>query len=267
MLALLVPAATIALTKVDYRYLVPVGLGKGGSGRFILDTGTDQSFVTHRGRAHLKAAGAKPGNDGSLRLTAVTVGNLGVGAVAFLPSEKWEGNAIPEGFDGLLGTDVLARFRVGLDLTGSTMRLWPKSVPLERVRQEWSPSGKSADVPLDMSEIGPFVPVRLDDRVLPMCIDTGTAYTVMSMKSAQALGWKGPYTVRKVQWPDRTVTFSFRSIERLGLGGLTLPTPNWVAAYDGPDDTPLLGTNVLEQVSLLLDFPGKRAYFARRQGS
>ena len=86
--------------------------------------------------------------------------------------------------DGVLGTDVLGRFDIDLDLPNHRMSLYEKGA----CTPEWA--GADAEIKIGRSAANShlFFPVQLDNRRIIATIDTGAQRTTLSVATASAMG-------------------------------------------------------------------------------
>ena len=255
----------IPLHPVSDGYAVDIAYANGAVGRFLLDTGSYATFVTPRGMASLVAAGARRRQDGGVTAT-LKIGGARVVAT-LLPADPKDEHPFDPELDGALGVDLLAGFRMGLDLAdpkAATMRLWPAGTALKEVLREWKGnSQRTAAVPFSLSKDGGYyVRVDLDGTPLLMCVDTGATFSCVPSKIAERLRWKrATKFTHAVTNSGATHALTYYQIDRLALGKFVLPHPVNVGALEGLDDS-LLGIDALAWTRTLLDFAGERAYFA-----
>ena len=155
------------------------GSGDGAPLRLILDTGAERTVLTCRRRARRrKSAGnpvpARPQRRwrwGSLpsreiELTGFTVGGVDI---------PWRRLRVASftlplaSVDGLLGTDVLGKFDVDLDLPNRRMALYEKG----KCTPDWAASNAEIKIGRSAHNDHVFLPVRLDGRNITATIDTG----------------------------------------------------------------------------------------------
>jgi predicted aspartyl protease len=170
--------------------------------------------------------------------------------------------------DGVLGADSLSSFDVDLDLPGHRMVLYEKQTcpgasptwtwPYARIN-----AGRSRGDHL-------FFPVRLDGRAVDAFVDTGSQFTVLSTRAAQALGVTAPVLAR-----DREVTVRGAAAEqlsarvhrfaRLEIGGETIGNSEIVVTDVRLSDADLvLGIDFLKPRRIWLSYGSQQIFLSRR---
>lgn len=90
--------------------------------------------------------------------------------------------------DGVLGTDVLARYFVVLDRAGMRLRLLPPGSDSDREFITWSRAPLTAR-PLKNFDIRFwYLDARFNDRGIPALLDLGAAMTMLNWQAAERLG-------------------------------------------------------------------------------
>jgi len=170
--------------------------------------------------------------------------------------------------DGVLGADTLSSFDVDLDLPGHRMVLYEKqtcpgaapgwSEPYARIG-----AGRSRGDHL-------FFPVRLDGQRVDAFVDTGSQFTVLSTRSALALGVTAAVLAR-----DRVVTVRGAAAEQLSahvhrfsqlaIGAETLRNPEIVVTDVRLSDADLvLGVDFLRSRRIWFSYGSQQIFITRR---
>jgi predicted aspartyl protease len=164
----------------------------------LLDTGAEATVLTPAAAQRIGAhyARVKLGRQmhgitgdipaGELELRSFTIGGVEVPGkrVRVAPIEIV--NALSGPLDGVLGTDTLSSFDIDLDLPGRRMTLYQEqscaaaspawAQPYVRIAAGRSPSNRL------------YFPVQLDGRRITALFDTGAQFSVLSTRTALALG-------------------------------------------------------------------------------
>ena len=164
----------------------------------LLDTGAEATVLTPAAAQRIGAqhAGVKLGRQmhgitgdipaGELELGSFTIGGVEVPRkrVRVAPIEIV--NALSGPLDGVLGADTLSSFDIDLDLPGRRVTLYRGqscaaaspawAQPYARIAAGRSPSNRL------------YFPVQLDGRRISALFDTGAQFSVLSTRTARALG-------------------------------------------------------------------------------
>jgi predicted aspartyl protease len=159
--------------------------------RFVIDTAATSTSVLPRLRAampgSMKVAGSQSlnGAAGQTQIQTLTLGQLAVDGRTFKGLEAF---ALPPspvdalGVDGVLGTDVIARYVVEMDIPGRSWRMVDRTTP-EMLR------GMHAPVPITLDEgLTPLLSVTIDGVAIPAVLDTGAKGTIINWAAARLLG-------------------------------------------------------------------------------
>jgi predicted aspartyl protease len=258
-----VPGKPIALEITSGFALVTVSANR-GSLRLILDTGAERTVLAV---SAAERVGAKPpqiqfrrsltGVAGSLPGSEVEFDNFSVGGVAI----PWQRAMIAEvamplsSVDGVLGTDVLSRFDIDLDLPNRRMSLYEKGA----CTPDWA--GPSAEIKIGRSVYNThlFFPVQLDGRRITATIDTGAQRTTLSTATAHAMGITDAMLARNP--PVQTRGFGgghlasrVHQFDSLTVGSIRLSKPQIVVTN--------LGMDFLQSRRLFLSYAGFRMFLA-----
>ncbi len=171
--------------------LVPATVG-GEPAALVLDTGSADMLVTPgaAARLHLAPDPARRtrvlGTGGASDVPNVVMARLDLGGAA-IPPRSVPMEALPPVVpaDGLLGTAVLERFDVELDLVIGVVRLWSlRDCPLDRVAM---PVPFTA-VPLQIVNGAPRIPVVVNGVTLSAVLDSGSRTTLLRPEAATRVG-------------------------------------------------------------------------------
>ena len=184
----------IALENANGLPLVTVQ-ADGASLKLILDTGAERTVLTSGavervgGRApQIEFRRSLNGVGGSLPSREVEFKSFTIGGVE-LPWRRAMVATVAtpsllSTVDGVLGTDVLGRFDIDLDLPNHRMSLYEKGT----CTPDWA--GPDAEIKIGRSAANGhlFFPVQLDNRRITATIDTGAQRTTLSVATARAMG-------------------------------------------------------------------------------
>lgn len=253
---------------------------------FVLDTGSQRTAIA-RDLAMALGLPAGPvvlvhGVTAAEAVPTVRVNRLLFGGHRFndLVMPLFERTAL--GADGLLGLDVLTRFRLSLDLTRRTVRL---SGPGTGVYIQGSAAFTAPRMPggtrarIDPSGQLIVTNAVADGTPVEAFVDSGGQYSIGNLALLRATGGRiGPRPVRLYGVTGQTIEAFAGHLDRLRIGPHELgPTPLLFAdlhafAPLGLEDGPalLIGADVLYRFRHVeLDFAGRRIGFGalqRRQG-
>jgi predicted aspartyl protease len=266
----------IALENANNLVLVTV-LANGAPLRLILDTGAERTVLT--AAAAERVGGKAPeiqfrrglsGVGGSLPSREVEFTSFTVGGVD-IPWRRVRVAtfALPmASVDGLLGTDVLGKFDIDLDLPNRLMSLYEKG----KCTPDWAGSG--AEIKIGRSALNDhiFFPVRLDGRKITAMIDTGAQRTTLSAMTARTIGLTDAALAQ--DQPLRTRGFGsgqlasrLHRFASLTVGHVTLANPEIVIAdlrVRGIDM--ILGMDFLQSRRLFLSYAGFRMFLSDLSG-
>ena len=236
-----------------------------GSGRrlwLVLDTGAQRSVLARGAWSRLLETGTEVGEDGTISVAELQVGGYAVGPHAF---SRDESARLSDAVDGILGMDVLHRYRVGLDLREKTLRLWPAGAEV----RDWFTASPDSLVRLPITERpeGWCVPVDVGNLTVPMVLDTGSADTYLHTEVAASL--RGARKAKRDWGPlpfyDGLHRVRAYTVSIVGLGGFSLGERT-VGVASVSRMVALLGRDLLGPLKLLLDYPGGTAIIAGLDG-
>ncbi len=184
----------IALENVNGFALV-TALADGATLRLILDTGAERTVLTSSAAERIGGKAPRIQFQRSLKGVAAAVQgqdiefkNLTIGGVDI----PWRRAMVAKttlpsvfmGADGFLGTDVLGKFDIDLDLPHNRMWFYEKGVCLP----DWTDARSKIDIGRSAINGHMFFPVRLDNRKITATADTGADRTTLSRATAHAMG-------------------------------------------------------------------------------
>jgi predicted aspartyl protease len=183
----------IALETVNGLPLVTV-LANGAALTLILDTGAERTVLTSA--AAERVGGTSPqiqfrrslnGVTGSLPSREIEFKSLTIGGVE-IPWRRVRiaTTAMPpmlSRVDGVLGTDVLSKFDLDLDLPNRRMSLYNKGTCMP----DWADPNAEIKIGRSAANDHLFFPVQLDHRRITATIDTGAQRTTLSAATARAM--------------------------------------------------------------------------------
>jgi predicted aspartyl protease len=268
----------IALENVNGLPLVTV-LADGASLKLILDTGAERTVLTSL--AVERIGGKAPqiefrrslnGVGGSLPSREVEFKSFTIGGVE-LPWRRAMVATVAtpsllSTVDGVLGTDILARFDIDLDLPNHRMSLYEKGT----CTPEWA--GPDAGIRIGRSAANGhlFFPVRLDSRGITATIDTGAQRTTLSVATARAMGIADAVLARDPPIQTRgfgaaRLSSRLHRFDSLAVGNVRLSNPEIVVTelrLRGIDL--ILGMDFLRSRRLWLSYAGFRMFLANESG-
>jgi predicted aspartyl protease len=253
--------------------VVPVQVD-GATAQLILDTGAEHtvllaSFVDRIGLKRDFRHAMMIRGIGAAMATAVArpeeirLGGLEVRRPFIIVGSFSTGN-LPGGLpDGLLGADILAGFDVDIDVPQGRLSLYPAC---SDARPAWDTPYTVLPGRLQRGRF--LIPLTLDGTTVPVAIDTGAEYSLISTRGAQAAGVgpaalaRDPPTELAVVGPDR-VTARVHRFGQLRLGSETYDAPVLpvIALPQGGLDG-LLGMNYLRRHRVWLSYASGRVFVA-----
>jgi len=166
--------------------------------------------------------------------------------------------------DGLLGADILAHFDVDIDIPHGRVTLYPAcpgAVP------PWTEPYVSLQGRLVRGRF--LIPVKLNGVTIPVAVDTGAEYSLVSTRAAQEAGVsaamlaRDPPAALAVVGPDQ-LTARVHRFREIGLGAETYPNPVLpVIAFPTPGMDGLLGMNYLRRNRIWLSYASGQVFVAR----
>jgi predicted aspartyl protease len=172
----------------------------------LLDTGAEATVLTPAAAQRIGAQHARAelgrqmhGITGDVRAGELELRNLNIGGVEMPRRRVRVGpidivNPLSGPLDGVLGADILRSFDIDLDLPGHRMILYQGqscaaaspawAQPYARIAAALSPSNRL------------FFPVQLDGHRISALFDSGAQFSVLSTRTALALGVNGAILAR-----------------------------------------------------------------------
>jgi predicted aspartyl protease len=272
-------AKPISLENVNGLPLVTV-LADGNSLKLMLDTGAERTVLTSGAaervggkapqiqfrRSLNGVAGSLPGRE--VEFKSFTIGGVDIPwrrvMVATIAMPSMLSTA-----DGVLGTDVLSKFDIDLDLPNRRMSLYEKGI----CTPDWA--GPHAEIKIGRSAANShlFFPVQLDHRKITATIDTGAQRTTLSAATARAMGITDAVLAQDPPIHTRgfgggTLASRIHKFERLTVGNIRLSNPDIVVTdlrLRGIDL--ILGMDFLRSRRLWLSHAGFRMFLSSQSGS
>lgn len=244
-----------------------------GSLRLILDTGAERTVLTLSAAERI---GAKPpqvefrrglsGVAGSLPGREIEFDRFSVGGVTI----PWQRAMIADvtlplpAVDGVLGTDVLGRFDIDLDLPNHRMSLYQKGA----CTPDWAGPNAEIKIGRSLHNTHLFFPVQLNGRRITATIDTGAQRTTLSVATARAMGITDAMLARDP--PVQTRGFGggklasrLHQFDSLAVGNIRLSKPEIVVTdlrLRGIDM--ILGMDFLQSRRVFVSYAGFRMFLA-----
>ena len=267
----------IALENANGLALVTV-LADGAALKLIVDTGAERTVLTSRAAERLGTAPqiqfhrSLKGVAASLTGREVEFKSLTIGGV----DAPWRRavvaqNALPSSFgaaDGILGTDLLGKFDIDLDLPNRRMSLYEKGI----CRPDWTVA--YSEITIGRSAINGhlFFPVQLDGRKISATIDTGADRTVLSAAAAKSMGLTDAMLARDPTGSTRgfgggMLVSRLHQFNSLTIGNQRIGDPKIVVTdlrLRGIDL--ILGMDLLSSRRLWLSYSGFRLFLSHPSG-
>ncbi|MCL2428701.1 MAG: retroviral-like aspartic protease family protein [Alphaproteobacteria bacterium] len=167
--------------------------------------------------------------------------------------------------DGLLGADILAAFDVDVDIPDGQLTLYP-ACPV--ARPLWA--GPYAELPGRLVRGRFVVPLFLDGVPVPVAVDTGAEYSLVSARAAEAVGVppsalsQDPPAYLTVVGPDEVTArvHRFKQV-RLGQESYANPVLPVIAFPAAPAIDGLLGMNYLSRHRVWLSYGTGQVFVAK----
>jgi len=242
--------------------------------RFVVDTGAEITIIDKR---TAKALGLSPGSDIELEtvggettiptveLKALQIGSYEATAVR-AASYDLSGltTAMDSPVDGVLGIDVLSRFRFTINYGRKTMFISATNTP--------SPV-QGVRVPLTQGSGGYLVPVTLNgDSDVDLLLDTGTNMTQLPWNVWQSVikTWQPRKLLKGVISSGQDAGHSYLArLDSLQMGNLRIDSPvvrfvlpASTGTFAEPEAPGLLGSDVLRHFIVTIDIPRSQLFLA-----
>jgi predicted aspartyl protease len=246
----------------------------------LLDTGSEATVLTPAAAQRIGAQYPRVGLGrqmhgitgdipaGKLELRNLTIGGIEVPRRRVRVGPIEIVNALSGLLDGLLGSDILRSFDIDLDLPGRRMTLyqgqscaaaspaWPQ--PYARIAAGRSPSNRL------------FFPVQLDGRAISALFDSGAQFSVLSTRTALALGVKEavlardpPVTVRGAD--GEQLSAHAHRFFRLEVDGEVIHNPEIDVAEISLNEADLvLGIDFLGSRRVWISYGSQQLFLMRR---
>lgn len=166
--------------------------------------------------------------------------------------------------DGLLGADILAAFNVDIDIPDGELTLYPAC---PNARPPWQDPYAALPVRLVRGRF--IVPLYLDGVAIPVALDTGAEYSLVSARAAEAAGVptatlnQDPPAYLAVVGPDQ-LTARVHRFNQVRLGPETYPNPVLpVIAFPTTTMEGLLGMNYLRRHRVWLSYGSSQVFVAK----
>ncbi|MGP6158505.1 MAG: aspartyl protease family protein [Vulcanimicrobiaceae bacterium] len=274
--------ATLPFAFVDHRIALQVRIDGAGPYTVILDSGASATLASEDARAlHLRTGRAfEMGGTGSGHVSAapsrIRSLDLGAGIVLHdVPTtvvsleELRRVTALPR-FDGLIGSELLARYVVGIDYAEQQLTL--------RLPANYTPDPAGVTLPLLGKHGTPAIRASVDGEGGSFVIDTGDRVPLTLMEPfASAHDVLGTYPSKVVGltgWGfGGPVTGYVTRLGRLDLGSLEIAQPlTRIPTVAGGFFTSKrlagsIGTGICEQFTVTFDVPDGRVTFSDRRAT
>jgi len=264
--------AQLAAVKIgilpDGRITLPVTV-EGHALSFLLDTGGVSTTIKwdlakEMGLPLQQTTRKLSGVGGSMLNFALAGENFSVGALKVENKPIYvESRPLPFA-DGTLGPDILYDYDIAIDMVEGRLNLF---APGYCAPPEWSGSAVLA-IDVDRNRHARF-PVKIDGATVVAALDTGSAISVIGMRTAARLGvYPGSPGLELLRDAGRYRIYAY-PFQSLDIGGVTVKTPHIVIASEGfiPGSDMVLGIDVLSQMRFAIAYGSRRLYIRRSQGN
>jgi predicted aspartyl protease len=184
----------IALEEVNGFALV-TAVADGAALRLILDTGAERTVLTHSAAERIGGKAPRVQFQRQLKGVAAAVQSQDIEFKSFTIGGvdiPWRRvmvakTTLPPIFmetDGFLGTDMIGKFDIDLDLPRNRMWLYERGACIP----DWTDAHNKVEIGRSATNGHMFFPVQLDRRKITATIDTGADRTTLSRASAHAMG-------------------------------------------------------------------------------
>jgi predicted aspartyl protease len=265
--------AELALRDARHFLLAPARLD-GQTATLLIDTGAETTTLTPAAAAALRLppdpahARTLAGITGNVRSASVTLRRLSLGDTIVASGRSVAVGALPslDGLDppvaGLLGADVLAGYEVELDLPEGRMALYAPNVC-----PGWRPWPDAIAVPFERSLSGlARLDVQVDGRAVRALLDTGARTSLLTRKTALALGVTAPMLAADAARTGVGVGGGSAMFRRHRFGAVGLPGATErdmlvnVADLRLPDVEMLLGADFLGRRQVWISYATGRLF-------
>ncbi len=271
-----VPNKPIPLENVNGFALVNA-LADGAALRLVLDTGAERTVLTSSaadrigGKApriqfqrQLKGVAAAVQSE-DIEFERLTIGGVDIPWRRAMVAKT----TLPQifmGADGFLGTDVLGKFDIDLDLPHQRMWLYERGSCMP----DWADAHSKIEIGRSAINGHMFFPVRLDNRKITATIDTGADRTTLSTSTARAMGLADAVLAHDRPGVTRgfgggQLTSRIHQFTSLTVGSIRLNDPEIVVTdlrLRGIDL--ILGLDFLRSRRLWLSYAGFRVFLSDR---
>lgn len=246
----------------------------GVHGRFILDTGSSEIYLTQRFASKVKlktlwsatttggAIGSEAIKSDVVKLDSVTIGgNTLSNAMAELNRSDFEGDE--DAPDGLIGFDLFGGAVVTLDTVASTMTIRDPSTDVD--------VSQGVQLLVDLSGDVPVVPMKLNGNIdVRAILDSGSpGHVLFSQELISQHGLRMAVDNSEVGYLQSHLYFSgvagvdFRPaecghIDSLALGPIVYGGANACSTYDLSGRNVLVGFDFLKHFNMIFDYPHAR---------
>ena len=277
--------------------VVEIDFGNGVKGHFLIDTGSSRCLMSD---AMVKRLGLSIRRDifvspdlrfsftNTVRVPLLTVGDMDVAGIEFdvMGHQHFDQRGEDESFDGVLGVDLMAKCALFIDSPGKKLAL---IVPGNLSANDLAQVGMTAARRMELlpvketaltaggtrSVIGHYAvhtTLKAGNRVEKedLLLDTGSSLTIVSADTIRKLmlppstRHEKAATVDLGAEPLGTARLDAFSVGDLALPGRQVRFSEHIEKGEirpGGDFPTLLGEDVLASCRVLLDFPGRSAYF------
>lgn len=255
----------------DGMLIIPLEKAELGTRSFLLDTGTDQAYLTPKGFARFQAAGGHLEADGTLTVEGLTLGGMPLPPINFAPEARaYAKNPVGNAADGYIGTDALRSFRLGLNLSKNEIGLFPSAADPKAVLERWFGKGGTVEATSLYRKGGGnqyALDVDVNGLTLPMLFDTGSPLTFVREDFMPFLDGATAAHGSEVKYYDGSLQFGQARVDWVSPSGTSTGDARRIGiiplklGYSG-----ILGRDAITPYRVLLDYPAGKAYFAQTPG-
>ncbi|MGB0907746.1 MAG: retropepsin-like aspartic protease [Maricaulaceae bacterium] len=264
---------------------------EGSRGHYVLDTGATRSAIFKRTQKRLGLA-----DEISRTVRVYGMFKSGVRALTIIPSlklgqKRFENELVAvlddpddmaetiQKYDGLIGMDILSRYRVFVDNDAERVTFLPLSMGAISVPPSWRVIQLTANPFLEEDRLLHFMQIRVGDRATQALLDTGSEYSMINWNTARIPQLRRLRKRLRDAWELAGAIGAFEPISRVRVERFRAGQKYWdshdfiVLDFEtltvlGIQDQPFViaGADLLAKDSYLMDFENNEIRMAPSEG-